>query len=381
MRIILWGAGQDGKKIHQFLREGNYKIDIVGWVDANPELSGQKVLDLPVYALGELKEIIEKEQIDEVVTTLHPFTYLHEIRQQSIELGITNVSYVPRYLLMEEYVDLSKPPFVPILFEKFHMHYFEVHLADHCNLNCQGCGHISNACEPWMPTLESYVRDIERLKELVGAVAMIKFFGGETLLNPELPKFIVASRKVFPDAELYVGTNGLLIPSLEEETLRVMHDNKVYFTVSGYEPMFRILNEIEKRLKRYHVPFVVGREVKVFWKRFMLHSVNNPVESYKKCISLSGRCFGLREGKISPCSSFYVRMLNEKFNAGIKLTPEDEFDLYKDDAADLEKLYEPIPLCAYCGNPMEFPWKRGVVDAKLEDYVIMGEDEEKYRIR
>ena len=39
----------------------------------------------------------------------------------------------------------------------------DIHLADHCNLNCFGCSHFSQVAQPKLPTLQTYEKDIKTL--------------------------------------------------------------------------------------------------------------------------------------------------------------------------------------------------------------------------
>jgi ABC-2 type transport system ATP-binding protein len=43
---------------------------------------------------------------------------------------------------------------------------FEIHLTEHCNLNCKGCFHFSCIAEEEYLTKEEFERDISRISEL-----------------------------------------------------------------------------------------------------------------------------------------------------------------------------------------------------------------------
>lgn len=45
---------------------------------------------------------------------------------------------------------------------------FEVHITEHCNLNCKYCFHFSPLAKEEYLTLEEYERDLARLSELFG---------------------------------------------------------------------------------------------------------------------------------------------------------------------------------------------------------------------
>ena len=92
------------------------------------------------------------------------------------------------------------------------LEYIEYDIVGHCNLNCKGCSHFSNIiCDNSFVTLESYEKDLRRMKELFSYIARIKILGGEPLLHPQLNEIIKITREVLPKATIDIVTNGLLI--------------------------------------------------------------------------------------------------------------------------------------------------------------------------
>ena len=59
--------------------------------------------------------------------------------------------------------------------------YLEVHLVDHCNLNCKGCGHFSLIGEVWFADLDKYVQDMSQLKRLFFINSRNKTIGRRTI--------------------------------------------------------------------------------------------------------------------------------------------------------------------------------------------------------
>jgi len=90
----------------------------------------------------------------------------------------------------------------------------DVHLANACNLHCDGCNHWSNYnfkeifsnevlykwAKPWAKRLSP-----ER----------INLLGGEPLLNKECEQIISTYRELFPDSVIKLFTNGLLLSKQE----------------------------------------------------------------------------------------------------------------------------------------------------------------------
>src|SRR5512139_246408 len=51
--------------------------------------------------------------------------------------------------------------------------YLELHVTDHCNMNCSGCGHFSNVAPDWYADLASHDRDMRRLSQLFSNVVTL----------------------------------------------------------------------------------------------------------------------------------------------------------------------------------------------------------------
>lgn len=85
----------------------------------------------------------------------------------------------------------------------------EVHVVDHCNLDCVGCSHES-------PLMASRAEDPDRLASALTALwqhyraPLVKLLGGEPLLHPRLGEVVEAVRRS-TDARVRVVTNGTLL--------------------------------------------------------------------------------------------------------------------------------------------------------------------------
>lgn len=95
---------------------------------------------------------------------------------------------------------------------------FEVHLAEHCNLNCKGCDNFSPLAAEEFLELDEYERDCRRLSDLFGGkVKKLLLLGGEPLLNPRIEDFLRVSRECFPRGRIIIVTNGLLLPKMTDK--------------------------------------------------------------------------------------------------------------------------------------------------------------------
>jgi len=90
-----------------------------------------------------------------------------------------------------------------------------MHLTDHCNLNCKGCAHFAPIAEKWFADPVEHERDMERLSQLVAGIKTIRLMGGEPLLHPKIEPFLVSTREKFPEANIRLVTNGLLLQKMK----------------------------------------------------------------------------------------------------------------------------------------------------------------------
>jgi hypothetical protein len=88
----------------------------------------------------------------------------------------------------------------------------EMHVADVCNLRCEGCNHFANYRNRGvLPLDEGRIW----LESWAARVAPVNFslLGGEPLMNPQLPDYLSLTRRLWPHTRMRLVTNGLLLPS------------------------------------------------------------------------------------------------------------------------------------------------------------------------
>ena len=108
--------------------------------------------------------------------------------------------------------------------------YLETEITEFCNLNCRGCCDFSNlATEKKIYELEEFTKDFRRMAELFSHIEKIRLMGGEPLLTPQLKEYVRTAREIFPTADIRMVSNGLLIPKLDGDSLKVIKENKCKF--------------------------------------------------------------------------------------------------------------------------------------------------------
>lgn len=251
-----------------------------------------------------------------------------------------------------------------------------VNVVEQCNLNCINCCHFSSLASEEFLKLDSYERDIKRLLELTGnkpsLIQNIQLCGGEPLLHPELVKFFEISRKYFPDNQLTIVTNGILLNSQDDSFW--VNCNKYNVTIAPTVYPIKIKwEEIEKKAKLHNVMLDYGYvlyetrqtkpdTLKTSWHwPFDLNGNKDPLINFSKC-NVGNNCVTLHDGKIYTCSlPTGIKHFNKYFNKNLKVVDADGIDIYsaKSFKEILEFVSKPIPFCRYCDvqkRTFNHPW-------------------------
>lgn len=266
----------------------------------------------------------------------------------------------------------------------------EVNLADHCNLNCQMCDHFSPLAKPTFLNLDSFKKDMKRLKELTdGYIGLIKLEGGEPLLNDQVIEFIKVTRNFFPKTTIYLITNGLLLKYWENHPKgnlwKVCHDFNVRIELTIY-PISIDLEGIKRMAERYHVQLDCFSEIGNRGLQKEKQSVKHPLDltgnveiwQFVSCYQFN-ECIALRDGKLYTCPIIpYSNYFNQYFNQNLKVSEDDYIDIY------LTKNYEELAdfvsrrtkFCNYCRvrERRSCEWKQS--QHTLSEYI----DEKEYDI-
>jgi hypothetical protein len=202
----------------------------------------------------------------------------------------------------------------------------QIHVADACNLACEGCSHYSNYGHKGIRSLATAE---EWLAPWEGLLAPKKFvlLGGEPAINRELPGYVTVSRRMFPDAEIRVTTNGFLLhrhdPALPE-ALREAGNNRLIISIhhEGKEYLDKVKPSLALALEwreRYGIE-VSFRAAAARWRRTYKGSGagmepfddGDARASWENC---PGRhCLQVYEGNLYKCAPLaYLGMQHAKF--------------------------------------------------------------------
>jgi organic radical activating enzyme len=127
-------------------------------------------------------------------------------------------------------------------------------LAYGCNLKCQLC---HNSFFAGIVSKEEITGTFEKWSPKVSP-RLIRLYGGEPLLNPDLAEITVAARRYWSQSSIQICSNGLLIPRLSDDTLRLLAESNAWFYISQHEDTneYRdILKQSFLRFERFNIRY------------------------------------------------------------------------------------------------------------------------------
>ncbi len=230
----------------------------------------------------------------------------------------------------------------------------EIHLAEHCNLNCFSCNHFSQLAPKGFPNINKFEQDIQQLSHITyGLVGRFHLMGGEPLLNPNCKDFFKLTRKYFPKSSIWLVTNGILLEQQPKEFWESCKENTIEIHPTKY-PVKINWEVVEQKCKDFGIVlnFYDNSNIqKTSYKTIL--DLKGSLDSLKgfSCCHQANNCTHFKNGKIYPCSiAPNIHYFNSAFKQNLPLTPMDCIDIYKakDYHEILQFLAKPIPFCRFC---------------------------------
>lgn len=235
--------------------------------------------------------------------------------------------------------------------------YLEVHLCDHCNLNCKGCGHQCPDVDGEVFTdVEQFTNDINELSKKI-FIKKIRLMGGEPLLHPQVNRFMFETRKAFPRADIRLVTNGILLPTMEESFWKTCRDNNIIIDMSKYPIVGNKFAEYLDLLDDNDVKLGIIHLSKKFFTKRNDKGDSNIKEAFNACSSKY--CVNLWKSKLYTCPACFRYYSNKRHKENRELPVG--LDIYKVTGEEIKnKMNKPISACRYClVDPIYFPWEKG----------------------
>lgn len=230
----------------------------------------------------------------------------------------------------------------------FHL---DVHVTDHCNLNCRGCDHYSSISDPHFADINQTARELERLAELFEDIQRIYLLGGEPLLHPQVDDFVRETRRIFPSAKLCVMTNGLLVTRMPGSFWDTLREQSAVLLCDNY-PIRIDHDEIDELGRSHGVTVEWVKPIEEFFKiPIDVSAGSNPKRSFDMCRGLAN-CAIVRDGRLYPCAHIaFADIPIKRFGVeGIVPGEGDSLAIFDDVTGEqaLDFLTHAVPWCAHC---------------------------------
>lgn len=173
----------------------------------------------------------------------------------------------------------------------------EIHIVDHCNLDCIGCSHESPLVPNWFESPNKLKRDLSLLWNWYQA-PLIKLLGGEPLLHPKISE-IISIVKMMTQSRVRVVTNGIL---LKKQFKRLYGIDEIHISVYP-NTIIHSNDDLIQIAAELSVPVTIQRFKFFRWHRSPpRNNLNMTKRIFNTCqIYHSWQCHTLRDGWLYPC--------------------------------------------------------------------------------
>jgi hypothetical protein len=272
-------------------------------------------------------------------------------------------SMVSQQSATERWIDTKVKNELPLL------HHFEVHLTDHCNLNCKGCFHFSNLCKPNFADLDSYRSDLEAMAQKL-RVTQMRLMGGEPLLHPQVNDFMRVTRECLPDTRICVLTNGILVTKMPPEFWETLAETNTMMLCDAY-PIGLPVDEINALAEKYGVELEWTDDRNLFFNTPIdLEGKQDPALEFRRCSGISN-CPNYRNGRLYPCARIaYIDAFEERFGiTGMDGTEADSISIRDSTSAEIwEFMTHPVPWCRFCDYDHFYMYEWDRTERSIEEW-------------
>lgn len=258
----------------------------------------------------------------------------------------------------------------------------ELHVAHSCNLACESCSHYSNHAHKGLIALDDAAAWMGQWSPRLSPLEF-SLLGGEPAIHPHLADFVTVTRAHWPETQIDVVTNGLLLSRHPDLPRRLAEAGKSQIIVSihhGSEEYKQRLEPVWTLLSGWMEAYGINvsyRPSHENWTRrywgygaaMMPFEDKAPRSSWEKCPAKY--CPQLMESGIWKCGPLaYLPMQVRKFRLSEKWAPYLEYRPLPPGSSDaaLSEFFsrQEEPSCAMCpaspeafGLPLPDRVKRG----------------------
>ena len=226
----------------------------------------------------------------------------------------------------------------------------EIHLAEHCNLNCKGCLHYSPLASPSFCNMKQLEEQMQKLTTVQTMFGIIRLLGGEPLLHPNIIEAFRIVRKYCKKPQILLVTNGILLSEMPEEFWEacVKYDITISLTVYPIAVDYDVLKDLCMS-HGVRVRIHGNRKETGFYAELLDENGKGSKYNYYLCgpKAIDMQLVGSRIYSCSQCA--YVKDLNHAFGCNFLHSKGDYLELDKLSRLKLRWFaMRPKPFCQYC---------------------------------
>lgn len=234
--------------------------------------------------------------------------------------------------------------------------YMEFSVVEQCNLNCSSCMHFAPLAPHKEYAIGQFEKDIKQVRRYIDYIDVIRIMGGEPLLNTNLEEYIRLTRQYYPDADIRIVSNGMLIPQMSESLCEMIRRTDTEMEISIYPPLVSKMEEYFSILRKKDIKVKYAGFITKFAKVIDLEKKENPFGQGKDVYRCG--CVNLYDGKMSVCPVvMFINRFNDAFDTNLSQDGLiDIYDLNMSKSILKEKLSKSVPLCENCRAYAFNPW-------------------------
>lgn len=228
----------------------------------------------------------------------------------------------------------------------------EMHIVDHCNLNCAGCNHFSPLAKPYFIDLEYFKEQLLAIKNNIPTLKRFLILGGEPSLHPKLFELCTIARQIFPIDQVNISVliNGTITDVIENHITDYEKLN-IDFQVCSYpnNTNFKNIEKI-KNITHYYNTRIISYQTLVDES-----GSEDEVYNFFNCTRHQLPCLTVKDFKLYICP--FIAHLNhyyQKINKEVPLIEGKDYIDIRDIKNNLDILqdfcFTPKPACKYCAR-------------------------------
>lgn len=228
----------------------------------------------------------------------------------------------------------------------------EIHINAHCNLSCANCSMFAGLVDGEVNAdFDKTKKALLRLKMIYFHICEIDLIGGEPLLNPQLGDYCVLLRQLFPDAYIFIVSNGILVPQIGRELIGILQNCDIYLSVTYYPGYSELIRKIRVFCEENEIILELLQKRVNFVKLYDLSGNGSKDEIFHQC-KRKFTIIAMWENELAVCyAPFAFPYAEKKFNIGYR--KDGVIDLFEEGLTNeiiMKRFSEPMDCCRYCHN-------------------------------